>query len=84
MGYNTAMFKAIKHGVMRMMLGRQLKAMPKGMQDMMMDAIDKHPQFFEMISKEVDAKVKQGQDKMFATQAVVMQHRAELQKLLQK
>jgi hypothetical protein len=78
------MFKTIKHGFMRLMLQKQLKNLPKDAQDALMAAIEKNPKFFEMISKEVDAKVKQGQDKMFATQAVVMQHRAELQKLLQK
>lgn len=69
---------------MRLMLGRQLKALPKGMQDAVMDAIDKNPEFFKKISKEIDAKVKAGQNKTFATQAVVMQYRSELQKLLQK
>jgi hypothetical protein len=78
------MFKAIKRAFMRMMLGRQLKALPKDAQEAMLTAIDKNPEFFKMISKEIDAKVKSGQDKLFATQAVVMQHRAELQKLLQK
>jgi hypothetical protein len=78
------MFKAIKRGAMRLMLGKQLKGLPKAAQEAMLDAIDQHPDFFQMISKEIDAKVKAGQDKMFATQAVMMQHRAELQKFLQK
>jgi hypothetical protein len=69
---------------MRLMMGRQLKGLPKEAQEAMLEAIDKNPKFFEMISKEIDAKVKAGQDKMFATQAVVMQHRAALQRLLQK
>lgn len=78
------MFKQIKRGIMRLLLRRQFKQVPKSMQGPMMDAIERHPEFFKNISKEIDSRVKAGQDKTFATQAVVMQHRAELQKLLQK
>lgn len=69
---------------MRLMFGRQLKGLPKEAREAMLGAIDRNPRFFKKIAKEIDAKVKAGQDKMFATQTVVMQNRAELQKLIQE
>ena len=68
---------------MRLLFARQLKGVPKDMQDVMLGAIEKNPEFFKKINKEIETKVKAGQDKMFATQAVVMEHRGELAKLIQ-
>lgn len=78
------MFGALKKAAMRLMFAKQLKGVPPAAREAMLTAIDKHPEFFKKIAKEIDARVKSGQDKMFATQAVVMQYRAELQKLFQK
>lgn len=72
-----------KRFVLKTMLAGQLKGMPKALQDQVLAAVEAHPQFFEKIAKEVDARVKRGQDKTIASQAVMMQYRSELQQLMQ-
>lgn len=67
---------------MKMMLQRQLKNLPKDVQDKMMRAIEQNPDFFKRILDEIQTKVKSGQSQGAAIQQVMMAHRAELQKLL--
>ncbi len=74
------MFKKL---LMKAALSRQLKGMPDGVKTQMMALIDTHPEFFEKMAKEIQARVKKGENQMFAMQAVAREHQAELQKLLQ-
>ncbi len=74
------MFKKM---ILRATLGHQLKDLPKEMREQFMAMVEKNPAFFEKIGKEIEARTKGGQDKMLATQAVMMQYRGEIQKMLQ-
>lgn len=67
---------------MKMMMQRQLKNLPKDVQERMMAAVEKNPEFFKKILEEIAQKVKSGQSQMAATQQVMMAHKAELQQML--
>lgn len=68
---------------MKMMLQRQLKNLPKDVQEKLMAAIEKNPDFFKKILEEIQQKVKSGQSQMAATQQVMMAYKADLQKMMQ-
>ncbi|MEK7531015.1 MAG: hypothetical protein AAB573_04045 [Patescibacteria group bacterium] len=68
---------------MKMMLKRQLKNLPKDVQEKLMAAIEKNPDFFKKILTEIQQKVKSGQSQMAATQQVMMAYKADLQKMMQ-
>ncbi len=69
---------------MKMMFQRQLKGLPKDVQEAMTKALDEHPEFFEKLVADIAAKVKAGVPQMNAVQQVMMSKRAELQKILSK
>ena len=68
--------------LMKMMMQRQMKDLPKDAQDAMMKALDSNPEFFKKIIEEITEKVNAGQSQMAATQQVMMSRRAEFQKIL--
>jgi predicted Zn-dependent protease with MMP-like domain len=68
--------------LMKTMLQRQLKGMPKEMQDAVISAFEKNPQFFKDMMNEIVTKVKSGVPQATAVQQVMMSKRAELQKML--
>jgi hypothetical protein len=70
--------------LMKTMLQRQLKGLPKEAQDAMMSAFEKNPEFFKNLIGEIVAKVKSGVPQATAVQQVMMSKRAELQKMLGK
>lgn len=72
------MFKKM---MLKAMLGKQLKGLPKGMQDTIIGMVEKNPKFFENMAKEIKARTDTGEDKMMAMQMVAKEHQAELQKM---
>lgn len=72
----------LKNLLMKQMLKRQMKGVPEAQQEMVFSAIEKNPDFFENIAKEVDALTKQGRDQMSASMEVMRKHQGELQKIL--
>jgi len=66
---------------MRAMMARQLKGMPKAMQEQVLSMVEKNPQFFEKMAKEIKIRTDRGEDKMMATQAVAKEYQTELQKM---
>lgn len=64
------------------MMSRQLKHLPKEMQDKVMKAVEENPDFFEKMSKEIDERVKKGEDKLMASQSVAMKYQKELQQIM--
>ena len=71
-----------KNFVMKAAIKSQMKGVPQAQQDMMMRAIEKDPQFFENIAKEIEQKVKEGKSKTAASMEVMRKHQGELQKLM--
>lgn len=72
------MFKKL---MLKAMLSKQLKGMPKQMQDQLISMVEKNPKFFETMAKEIKKRTDAGQDQMMAMQAVAKEHQAELAKL---
>lgn len=66
---------------LRAMMSKQLKGMPKAMQDQLIGMVETNPKFFEKMAKEIKARTDAGQDKMMAMQTVAKEHQAELQKM---
>ncbi len=64
--------QAVKHGA---------KNLPKDQQDMLLGAIDKNPDLFAKIAKEVEVLKKQGKPEMYATLDVMKKYQKELQGL---
>ena len=72
------MFKEL---LMRKMLERQLKGVPKEEQEKLIALITKNPDFFKKIAEKVKAKTDSGVDQMTATMAVMKEHQHELAKI---
>jgi hypothetical protein len=73
----------IKNFLMKKMLQRQMKDIPKEQQDVIMRAVEKNPDFFEKIAKEIEQKTKQeGKDQNSAAFEVMRKHQGELQKIM--
>jgi HPt (histidine-containing phosphotransfer) domain-containing protein len=70
--------------VMKQMVKRQIKDMPKDQQEMIMTLIDENPELLKTISGEIQAKVKKGIDQQTAMMQVMMDHKDELQRAMMK
>lgn len=73
----------IKEFLMRKMLERQLKNVPKEDQEKMIGMITKNPEFFQKIAVEVKAKMDGGMDQMAATMLVMKKYETEFKKIQQ-
>lgn len=71
----------IKEFLMRKMLEKQLKNVPKEEQEKMVSMITKNPELFQKIAVEVKAKVDSGKDQMTATMEVMKNYESELRAL---
>ena len=50
--------------------------------DMILEVVQKNPEFFKKIQNEVEAKKKQGISEQAAMMTVMREHQAELQKIM--
>ncbi|MDZ7726321.1 MAG: hypothetical protein U5L75_01945 [Candidatus Campbellbacteria bacterium] len=73
----------IKDFMTRKLLERQMKDMPKDQRDMIIAAVQKNPELFEKISKEIQEKTKQGKNQTAAAMEVMRAHQSELQQAMQ-
>lgn len=71
-----------KNFVMKTAIKSQMKGVPEAQQKMMMDAIEKDPEFFENIAKEIEQKVKEGKSQTAASMEVMRKHQDKLRKLM--
>lgn len=60
-----------------------MKDVPESQQEQIMKAIEKNPDFFDKIGKEIDAEVKKGKDKQQAAMGVMFKYQNELRNLMQ-
>lgn len=68
--------------VMKKMMQKQLKNLPKDQADKLMAAFEKDPKFFQDIAKQIQKKVKAGADQQNASMQVMMENRQRLQELM--
>jgi hypothetical protein len=72
----------IKDFFLKQALKHKMKDVPEAQRDMLMGAMETHPDFFKMIGEEVKALQKQGLSEVAATMQVMRKHQAELQKIM--
>lgn len=67
---------------MKRLLKSKMKDIPEAEQEMMLNAIEKNPDFFQNVAAEVQAKMKEGKDQMTATMEVMQKHQEEIKKIM--
>ena len=71
--------------LMKKMLKSQLKGVPEDQQDKLLAMIDKNPQLFMNIAKEVQQKMKsEGKDQMTAMMDVMKKYQSDLKKAMKE
>ena len=74
---------SIKNFLVKKMAERQLKNMPHEQQEMVRTLLEKNPDLFVAMSKEIEHKVKkEGKDQMLATMEVSKKYQKQLQEAL--
>jgi len=74
----------LKQFLMKKMLQKQLQGVPAAEQEKIFAAIEKNPEFFQQIAKEMQDKMKsEGKDQMAAAMEVMQKHQAKLQEIMQ-
>lgn len=76
------MFNKMKSMAMKAMMARQLKHLPKEMQEKVLSVVEQNPEFFEKMAREIKERTDKGEDKMMASQAVAMQYQQELMQMM--
>lgn len=74
----------IKNFLLKQTLKHKLKNVPAEQRDMILSVVDRNPEFFEKVAKEVERKKKTGMDETAATMQVMREHQGELQKLIRR
>ncbi len=66
------------------LLKKMLKAqgVPEEQIDMLINMMEKDPELFKKIAEEIGERIKKGEDKMLAGQAVMQKYQEDLKKLL--
>jgi 2-oxo-4-hydroxy-4-carboxy--5-ureidoimidazoline (OHCU) decarboxylase len=73
----------IKNFLLKKMMESKMKDVPPAERDKALEMIEKNPDLFTTIAKEVKIEMDKGKDQMAATMEVMQRHQAELQKLAQ-
>jgi len=59
-----------------------MKDVPKEQREQVFGMIEKNPDFFENVAKEIQDEITKGKDQMTATMKVMQKHQEELKKLV--
>ncbi len=68
--------------LMKKMLKSKLQGVPEAEQEKLFAMVEKNPDFFANIAKEVEAEMKKGKSQMDATMEVVKKHQDALKGML--
>ncbi len=74
----------IQNFLMRKMIESKMKDVPKEQREMIMNMIEKNPDFFQKIALEIQQEIGKGKDQMAATMEVMQKYQSELKDLAQK
>ena len=77
--YSDLMFKEF---FKKKMLERQLKDLPEGQREQIMGAMERNPELFEKIAREIKAGTKRGKPEMAVSMEVMRKYQGELQKAM--
>ncbi len=75
------MFKRL---LMKKMLKSQMKGVPDGEIDRIVEVVDKNPDLFQKIAGEIQAKVKGGMNQQMASMEVMKMHEVELRRAMEE
>ena len=78
------MFGKIKNKVTEKVMENQLKNLPEGQREMVMNMIKENPDFFKKMSEEIETAVKGGKSQMAASMEVMRKYQGDLQKMMMK
>ena len=72
----------LKNMLMKKMLKSQLKGMPEAEQEKILKVVSENPELFGKIAKEIQEKIKNGEDQMTASMEVMGKYQNELNGVL--
>lgn len=72
----------IKDFFLKQALKHKMKDVPEAQREMLLGAMERHPEFFKKIGDQVQQKVKGGMSEMAATMVVMREHQSEMQKIM--
>ncbi len=72
----------LKNMLMKKMLKSQLKGMPEAEQEKILKVVSENPELFGKIAKEIQEKIKNGEDQMTASMEVMGKYQNELKGVL--
>lgn len=72
----------IKEFLMKQLIKRKMSQLPPHMQEKFASAMEKDPEFFKMLAKEIEDEQKRGRGDMAASVIVLKKHQKRLQELL--
>lgn len=72
----------IKNFLVRKLIESKMKDVPADQREMIIGLVEKNPDLFQTIAKEVESEIASGKDQMAATMAVMQRHQTELQALM--
>lgn len=72
----------IKGFIMKQLIKRKMGNLPPEMQERFTAAIERDPEFFNNLGKEIEAEQKRGKGQMEASIVVMKKHQKRLQELL--
>ncbi|MFA6158833.1 MAG: hypothetical protein WC763_04425 [Candidatus Paceibacterota bacterium] len=73
-----------KRFLMKQAMKSQLKDVPKEQQEKILDLVERNPDFFEKLAKELQAGLKSGKDQQTVAMEIMARHKFELAKLMGK
>jgi uncharacterized protein YneF (UPF0154 family) len=73
---------SIKSFITKKLIQSQMKNVPQEQQEMILAMVEKHPELFQKIATEMDARIKKGEHQMFAMMEVMKKYQGELQDAL--
>ncbi len=71
-----------KNFLMRKMIQAKTKDLPKDQQEMIATMLEKEPELFMKIAKEIEAEVKKGKSQMHAAMAIMPKYKADIQRIM--
>ncbi|MFH1473027.1 MAG: hypothetical protein ABIF06_01255 [bacterium] len=71
-----------KNFMLKQAMKAKMKDIPEEQQQIILNLVEKNPDFFKMIGEEVKKKTKGGMSETAATMQVMREHQGEFQKLM--
>lgn len=74
----------LKRFLMKQAMKSQLKGVPQAEQDMLLDLVERNPEFFENLAKELQEGIKAGKDQQAVMMELMAKHKDTLGAIMKK